>query len=231
MRILICDDDTLYTAQCQKKIQRLAAKHKIETEVQVTGSGKQLLFFSDSKLAMLDLVYLDHHMPGMSGMETARELRKRGIWADIVFYTIDDSQMLDAFDVQALHFIIKNKTSDEKFEQIFLKAVERSQKRNIEVLSLSCAGDHKNIPIQDILYFEVMNRIVTVHFNESKKRVAFEFYSPLSKIEEFLFGKGFLRIHNSYLVAEKYVNRKNKQRVEMTTGEIFSVGKSYRKNI
>ncbi|MEA5004752.1 MAG: LytTR family DNA-binding domain-containing protein [Christensenella sp.] len=208
MQILICDDDTLYMAQCQSQLQKLAVKHKVETEVQLTGSGRQLLFLSDNKLAKLDLIYLDHHMPGMSGMETARELRERGIWADIVFYTIDESQVLNAFDVEALHFIVKNKTSDEKFEQIFLKAVERSRRRNIEVISLSCVGDHKNIPIRDIMYFEVMNRIVTVHFNEGNKRTLFEFYSPLSKIEEFLFGKGFLRIHNSYLVAEKYVNKK-----------------------
>ena len=231
MRILICDDDNLCAAQCEAELRKLAARHKIEMELQVAASGKQLLFLPDRELAKLDLIYLDHHMPGLSGMQAARELRHRGIWADIVFYTVDESQMLDAFDVEALHFIVKDKTSGAKFEQIFLKAAGRSRERNTEVLSLSCAGDHKNIPIRDILYFEVLNRIVTVHFHEGKKRASFEFYSPLSKIEEFLFGKGFLRIHNSYLVAERYVGKKNKQKVEMTTGEVFPVGKSFRKNI
>lgn len=231
MHILICDDDKQYAMRCRERLMLLAEKHKMIVRIDIVDSGENLLFFKDTKFASADLIYLDWHMQKQTGMEVARELRKKGLMADIVFYTIDDSHAIDGYDVEALHYIVKERTTDEKFEEIFLKAAERSRQRHEEVLLLSCGGEHRNIALKNVLYFEVKNRIVTVHYLEDEEILTFEFYSTLSKIEESLHGEGFLRIHGSYLVAERYIQKKNTQQVVMSSGEILPVGKTYRKNL
>lgn len=228
MHILICDDDIAYTEQCKNNVMALSQKHNVEITVETAVSGKQLLFFLETKYAKVDLIYLDQNMPDLNGMETAAALRQKNVTADIVFYTVDPSKAIDAFDVMAFHYIVKGQTTDEKFEEIFVRAVQRCSQRNVEVVSLYCAGERRNIRVPDILFFEVQNRIVTVHYMESDREQSFEFYSSLSKIEETMYGSGFVRIHNAYLVADKFINKKTSTQVFMNNGSTLPVGRSYR---
>lgn len=71
MRIAICDDE--------KEIRRLLAE-KIralypDSGLTVYKSGEELLLSHDSP----DILLLDIQMPGRNGIETARELRARGV--------------------------------------------------------------------------------------------------------------------------------------------------------
>jgi DNA-binding LytR/AlgR family response regulator len=232
MRVLICDNDEDSVNRCREQLNELAEKNNISVEVQSVSSGKEFLFYFDSKYSSMDVIYLDIHMPDMNGLEAARRIRDRGFHMDIVFYTSDASQAADAFDVEALNYIVKNKTSKEKFEQVFLKAYERSQLRDVEYIMLSCAGEHLQVPIDKIRYFEVRNRIVTVYYQQAdEKEGEFEFYSSLAKLEEFLYKKGFVRIHSSYLVNERFVLRMNKKEVILMSGETLPVGRAYTSNL
>jgi len=228
MRVLICDDDQDSIDLCQGQLIKLADQHKISIEIQTVTSGNELLFYIDSKYSKVDLIYLDIHMPDMNGITIAKKIRARGFHMDIVFYTEDAESAADAFDVEALNYIIKKKTSKEKFEQVFLKACERSKQRNSEYIMLSCAGEHLQVAIDEIRFFEVRNRVVTVYYqNNDEKGGHFEFYSSLAKLEEFLYGKGFIRIHSSYLVNEKYILHANRKEVILTSGETLPVGRAY----
>ena len=105
------------------------------------------------------------------------------------------------------------------------------KKEKKKTLSLYYAGVRKNIPIEDILYFSVSNRIVNVIYYEKGQQKVFEFYSSLSKLSEKLDDKEFMRIHSSYIVSRKYVTSINTRRVEMINGDIIPVGKTYREKI
>jgi DNA-binding LytR/AlgR family response regulator len=228
MNILICDDDAAFASKCMMKLVALAAKHGIFVTFDIVESGKKLLFYKDTKYAKVDLIYMDYHLEDMNGIETAQKLRESGVTADIVFCTRDESHMQEGYDVDALHYLLKNKPEEAKFERAFLKAVKNYQNRNRENISLSFGRECRNVPIRDILYFEVRGRVVTIHYYKNEKIETFEFYSSLSKIEELLDGKGFLRIHASYLVAEQYIYRETQKEIEMQDGAIIPVGKKYR---
>lgn len=231
MHILICDDDEIYAKNCEESINIIAEQNRIDVKIDLVESGENLLFFEESKFADVDLIYLDWHMPRRNGFEVAQKLRERGVFADIVFYTMDESHAIDGYDVDALHYIVKGKTPKEKFETIFLKAVKRVRRRHTEVLSVSCAGEHRNIPVQDISFFEVVKRIITVHYYDNNRIKTFEFYSSLSKIKEFLLGKDFVRIHSSYLVNTRHIRTRKAQQIEMKDGSILPIGRSFASNI
>ena len=52
------------------------------------------------------------------------------------------------------------------------------------------------INLDKVRYFEVNNRIITMHCDDGDIR----YYGKLDQIEKELEGKGFLRIHRSFLV-------------------------------
>ena len=231
MKVLICDDNEMCAKMFEVQILEIANRNNIEINTETVNSGNQLLFFIETKYSDVDLIMMDQHMPGLSGIETAKEIIKLNIPADIIFYSADETQAVNAYDVDALHYIVKGKTSMEKIEEIFIKAMRKHEERKKKTLSLYYAGVRKNIPIEDILYFSVSNRIVNVIYYEKGQQKVFEFYSSLSKLSEKLDDKEFMRIHSSYIVSRKYVTSINTRRVEMINGDIIPVGKTYREKI
>jgi DNA-binding NarL/FixJ family response regulator len=100
-RVVLADD----VAQVLSAVSALL-KEKFEIVAMVTDG--QAAF--DATLALApDIVVLDISMPGMSGIEVARELKKRGNKAKIVFLTVhQDSDILTAcFAAGGLGYVVK----------------------------------------------------------------------------------------------------------------------------
>ena len=71
-----------------------------------------------------DLVLLDVQMPGLTGFEVARRLLQRGSRAHIVFVTAFDQYAIEAFNVNAVDYLLKP-VDALRLEQ----AVERARRR------------------------------------------------------------------------------------------------------
>jgi len=231
VNILICDSDAQSSRMCEESLNIIAQTNSIPVSVRIVENEYQFIMLDDNTWQSTDLIYLEMNLQKQNGIEVAKRLRAKGYYSDIVFYTNDEEDIIQGYDVEALHYVLKAKTSSEKFKEIFLKATARAEKRNQEVISFACAGVHKNIAVQDILYFSVLNRITTVCYRKGKEIETFEFYSSLSKIEEFLYGKNFIRIHGSYLVGKNYIQEIHKKEVVMINGEVLPIGRTYRSNL
>lgn len=223
MMILICDDSATQTSLCKKALLHLAQRHDVHVKIRTFPSGEALLFEAEDLFTAVDLIYLDIRMPGPDGLETAKRLRGMGYIGDIVFFSVTPEYAIAGYDVSALHYVVKDQTSAEKFEEIFLRAYERKQRRESEVLVLSCAGESRCVPVDTIRYFEIQQRIVTVYYGKE----TFEFYSTMMRIEEQLFDKGFVRTHKSFLVNKRYIHSIDSARVLLDTGEELPIGKRY----
>lgn len=223
MNIFICDDSAEQLSLCKKSLARLSAQHGVHASIKTFPSGEALLFEAEDAYATLDLVYLDIRMPGLNGLETAKRLREIGYLGDIVFFTYTPDYAIDGYDVSALHYVVKEQTTNEKFEEIFLRACERKQRRESEVLVLTCAGESRCVPVEQIRYFEIQQRIVTVYYANER----FEFYSTMMRLEEQLYDRGFVRTHKSFLVGKRYIRSIDSTRVLLDTGEELPVGKRY----
>ena len=89
---------------------------------------------------------------------------------------------------------------------------------------LYCAGESRRIDICSIYYFEIKKRIITVHYGGGEQ---FRFYSTMARVEEQLQGKGFLRVHQAYLIAEKFICERTKKTAVLTNQSVIPVGRSY----
>jgi len=100
IRVLIVDDEPL----ARKGV---ALRLREEADVEVVGmcsNGRQAV----QRISELrpDLVFLDIQMPLMSGIEVLRELPAETLPA-IIFLTAYDEHALEAFEVQALDYLLK----------------------------------------------------------------------------------------------------------------------------
>jgi DNA-binding NarL/FixJ family response regulator len=81
--------------------------------VGLAASGRQLL--AEATRLKPDLITLDVSMPDLNGIEAARQLRKNGCLAKLVFVTqqIDPQYLRAAFQAGALGYVAKQSASDE----------------------------------------------------------------------------------------------------------------------
>jgi len=228
IKITVCDDSTENVRELLELLKIFSERMNIEAKFTSYSSGKSMLFAWENPAQYADILYLDIDMPSVDGMKVAEKLRGKGFKNEIIFYTRSDTKTLEAFDVNAFHYIVKEMTDTRKAEEIFRGVVRKAQNRTREFISFSCAGENRSILINSISHFQVEGRIVTVHYEQGKK---FEFYAALAKLEDALCQKGFIRINRIELINVKYVKSNTAQTIDMTDGTQFEIGRSYRKHV
>jgi len=231
MRIAICDDDKTRVATLSQALQAAANLWEVPITLDCYNSGRAMLFQIEDEARRPDVIYLDISMPGENGVDVAKSIRSMNYDIEIIFQTVSEDHMLDGFDVNAFHYIVKGKTQPEKFNDIFRRVTQRISDKKEEYITFSCAGESVTVPVRSILWFSVDKQIVTVHYKENGDTKAFEFYTTLKKVENILCGKGFLRIHNSCIVARNRVERVRKNEVMLLDGTRLPVGRAYAANL
>lgn len=164
--------------------------------------------------SVVDAVFADVSMPGLSGMELARVLTAFRNQPALVFITGHSENALEAFEVGALDYIMKPANA-ERVDRA-LKAIERTkasrevgagedkaalegpaQPQDDEVIPVELAGTTKLIPRKSVRWVEAQGDYARLHTTEGSHLVRI----PLAQLEERWSDAGFIRIHRSYLVS------------------------------
>lgn len=224
LKVVLCDDNSTSTRKYAELITQIAEKNRLNIVLSCLDSGESLLFHYADVPEQIDILYLDIIMNETDGMKTARMLRDCGCKAQIVFLTSCEDYVYDAFDVNAVQYLLKGDTSFNKFEQVFLRAAELASIKGQELFTFDYDGETSVIPVHQIAYFEIWRRLITIHYgnNETAK-----FYASMEQVEEKLRGKNFARAHRSYLVHLPYIAMFRHQSLLLKTGEVIPVGGTY----
>jgi DNA-binding LytR/AlgR family response regulator len=155
----------------------------------------------------VDLLFLDIQMPGINGLEFFKSIPNP---PEVIFTTAFRNYAADAFDVDALDYLIK----PIPFER-FLKATNKfidsrkkieKQDPNISHINyIILKSDKKNfkVNVDDILYIESLDDYIRVH-SKNNKLVC---YMRLNAIGELLKDFDFIvRVHRSYMVNTKHIS-------------------------
>ena len=225
MRIIICDSDQ-NTIQTYKKFIEVRAAEQGDATVEGLSSGERLLFEMQDDPNDVDVIVMDTVFEGkMDGIETIRQIREIGFTGEVVFLTSEKDRVFESFDVKPYNFLLKDEVTLERFAEVIDGAIASAMDRKKERLTLACAGDVRNIPIDDITYFELSDRIVEVHYGDE----VFEFFSTLEKIENQLYGRDFIRTHKSFLVNARHVDVVRSGELVTDRGDIIPIAPKYEK--
>lgn len=145
--IFLCDDDEAILGSYSNKLKNLAEKNGIEINLNFFKSGESLLFYLFESTEKADIIYMDIIMGDLNGIETAKKIREIGCRAEIIFLTETEDYVYDAYDISPVHYLLKTKTSEEKFEEVFLRAIKRTEKKAKEIFVCEYGGNIKVIPI------------------------------------------------------------------------------------
>lgn len=206
-RILIADDE----APARARLRRLVAELDGCSVVGEAAHGHAVL--TQCEQLHPDVVLLDIRMPDMDGIEAARHLAKLDDGPAIIFTTAFDSYAMEAFDAQAIGYLLKPVRRERlmralrqaaRLSQPAIDALEapRPARRNLCVRK---STGLQLIDVDTISHFQADQKYVTVFHNGSEDLLD----EPLKDLAE-EFSDRFIRIHRGVLVAAQYLERLEK---------------------
>lgn len=150
--IAVCDDEQLYLDRTRTMLEQYAAAHDIEYAVEVYSNPSELL--DRIEAGERHAIYLlDIYMPGVSGMSVATELRSKGVRSPIIFLTSSTEHAVEAFGVDATHYLLKPYTQQNFFAAMD-KAMQNISAHVEESIVLKIGGEYQNVLVTDLLYCE-----------------------------------------------------------------------------
>ena len=201
MNCIIVDDEPLA---------REAMKLLIEEAecLQLVGSFNSAATASDfMEQHVVDLVFLDIQMPGITGIEFARTISKRTL---VIFTTAYTEYALDSYEVDAIDYLIKPVEAER-----FQKAVEKAQSYHSLLLQ------EEKEAIETIVAAEYFYVILQLGEQRIITRMS------LKAVFDLLPKDSFLRVNKSYIVNTAHIDSFDNNDIFIKSYEI-AIGNSYR---
>jgi two-component system LytT family response regulator len=246
IRVLIVDDEPL----AQMLISNLVATDPDLVSVGVCSDGIQ------ARREILqqepDLVFLDVQMPKLNGVELVEGLDDRQCVPYVVFVTAFSEYAVQAFDVDALDFLMKP-VDEERFNVAVARAKNAIQQKRLRKLSEQIAnvatsykqhiqpedatqlivkkGDELiRLPASDIVWLEAASQYVRVHTRDNTYLIAETMKNYQRRLPQHM----FTRIHRSTVVNRTRLSRVFKKpngvhALELDDGTVLSLARSRRK--
>jgi len=200
MKVLIVDDEP----PARDRLRQLLEEDGVHEVVGEAGNGREAL--DVAARVRPDVVLLDIRMPGMDGIETAHHLNGAEAPPAVVFTTAYDEYAIDAFDANAIGYVLKP-VRRERLDQALKQAARLTGEVLSDISRRSGAPERKHlcsrlhdelklIPVADVHYFIADQKYVTVVHEGGRDLIE----DSLKSLET-EFGDRFVRIHRSAVVA------------------------------
>lgn len=233
LNIAIVEDEKAHAAVLAHFLEAWAQERNVAYCVRVFPNAAAFLFEWEQNQAW-NALFLDIQMPGINGVELAKRIRCENKRISIVFVTGITDYLLQGYEVEALHYLIKPVDAD-KIDSCMERILTRYREQEGEKVVLTEArelvdgqkGDRVMLRLlpEDILYIEAFAHSTELHTKEKCYLVS----DGIGAWRERLPGETFCSCHRSYLVNLFHVVRLEKAAVILDDGRHVPLSKkSYR---
>ncbi|MDF0604524.1 LytTR family DNA-binding domain-containing protein [Neisseriaceae bacterium TC5R-5] len=203
LRLLVVDDEVL---ACQR-LEQLLHDNDLPHVHCLTDSRQALTWLTEHRV---DILLADISMPGLTGIELARQLRQQAQAPQLIFTTAYDHFAVEAFELDAADYLLKP-IRRERLQQALQRAARRCSEQLSPEPGLSVRqGDRLlTIPYSQIRYFKAELKyvtLITVH-------AEYLLDDSLSDLEQQLADK-VVRIHRNCLVMRHAIRELHRQHQE-----------------
>lgn len=194
MHLGICDDKAGERSQLAALLEDYGRLHSCAITYEMFDNAIELLEAAGQR--SFDLLLLDILMPGITGMEAAKEIRRADQATPIIFLTSSQEFAVESYRVRAEDYIMKPARAADVFPALDRQLAKLSQAG--AYLTLKSADLVIKLPLSEISYVEVMNRMVRFALVNGEVK---EVYGYLVDFEhDLLASSDFLKTHRSYIV-------------------------------
>lgn len=177
---------------------------------------------------IVTLLFLDINMPNLNGFELYYALQIKPM---IIFTTADKRYAVEAFEIDAIDYLLKP-FNFIRFETAITKTYNRRQvkeKEDISTQHLYIHSDYKIVKIafSEIVYIEASDDYVTIYTGIQSYLTLLSMKKILGKLP----AMDFLRIHRSYIVAKDKISFLQYRKIGLLNNIELPVGDTYRRTI
>ncbi|MDE7332795.1 MAG: LytTR family DNA-binding domain-containing protein [Lachnospiraceae bacterium] len=231
--IALCDDEPAELEKTEKFLSTYEKKYPdLEFMTRCFENADELLCLVREKSYIPDMIFMDIYMPDKKsqsfplGMEAAKELRNMNYKGKIVFLTTSKEYALEAFDVDALQYIVKP-VSEEKLFAVLNRLLEEIEEERKKYILLRIEGKLVRVSLNDIIYCEAQGKRQYLCLTDGTQHILrmtmTELYEQLSQCQE------FAKIGAAFIVNLGYIGALNAKEICMDNGrKIFLPRGSYK---
>lgn len=196
--VSICEDEAFFASELERLLREYCGLKGIRFSISTFSNGEKLLVSNQAP----DIILMDIKLPGSDGMEIVQRLRRLGGGCQVIFITAFQKYVFQAFDLDAVHYILKPATAEKLFPALD-KAIKRLSADGGKTFFVSNGTSASRIFLKNILYFDALDHRITVHTLSG----TVQFFGSLDAVRENLDDR-FFRCHRSYLVNMDHVTEK-----------------------
>ena len=180
----------------------------------------------------VDILLLDIQMPEINGFELLKKLTHPPM---VIFTTARHDYAVQAYELDVLDYLVKP-IPFERFEKAISKAAEYKSYKMLAIDATPEQRDHLMIKADYRIHKVLFSQIEYIEgFSEYVKiHTPGKVYVPLAALKELsnqLPPSSFARIHKSYIVSIRQVDSYTHQSIQLKSGVMLPIGRSYKVNV
>ena len=210
MRIAVCEDNKLENDMLCELLREEAERFGLNCGVSSFDSGDGVLKVLEQK-ERIDYLILDIYMQGRNGILTAMKAREIAPDLQIAFITASRDFALDAFQLNALHYLVKPVSAD-RVRELLCRYQERTGKRELKMLRIRTPLEELVFPLNRIEKLVSADKKCDMYIDGIKApiRIPLSFTDTEMQMQE----DCFLKISRGLLVHMDFI-------IRMTANECF----------
>lgn len=227
LRTLIVDDEPLAVERMQVICCKMDDLHVVGT----ASDGAQALRLVEALEP--DLILLDMTMPEVDGLSVAKSLAKKGTRPAVVFVTAHDNYAVEAFDLDAVDYVLKPVKPD-RLERAIQRAMDRrgegggESSKWLEELWIPHRSELIRIDTEEVSRIDAERDYVRLHVQDR----SYLFLQTIAGLEKRLDPAKFIRIHRSTILRKDRIKGLRHDGLgvwsaEMEGGEALRIGRTY----
>ncbi len=189
--------------------------------------------FNFLKKEKVDLMFLDIRMPQVNGIDFLKILSNP---PKVIITTAYRDFALEGYELDVVDYLLKPISFERFFKAMdkFYKSDERQvndswiQQKSVDESFIYVKAERKIIKIylKEIYFIESLKDYTILHLN-NKKIIT---HQKISLFEEQLAGKGFIRIHRSYIVSIPKIEAVTSVSIEIH-GKELTIGRNFKNEV
>ncbi len=213
--IAICDDEAVQLKQAMQNAEAYGRERGIVPyEIRNYDSPLELLRELEEGTSF-DVCLLDICMPGMTGIDLAKQIRKLCVTAEIIFLTNSADYAIDAFALKATHYILKPYTQLSFFEAMDRAFEMREATMGKNIVFKAEGGVLFSVAVDDIIYIEANRHTLALYAREQNKEIAGTLSQTLAQLQALGTPLQFVMPFKGYILNQKNVKEISPKEISM----------------
>lgn len=198
VNIAILEDDAGDEASLEQSLQRYAQEQQELFSIRTFSDPA--VFLQNSPSAF-DLIFLDIDLPTMTGMELARQIRRRDSLVTLIFVTNLEKYAVSGYSVGAFDFVVKP-INYYRFASMLRRALRSIAARQPREVVIQTSGGITRLNVTQLYYVEIRDHLLIYH-TVGENLTA---WGKMSDVEAQLAPYDFARCSTSHLVNLRFVD-------------------------